>query len=168
VICQCPVKAAERLAAVLETYDGELSRVSNSKALRDVISRLRSGVETFAEIEDSLVGDFESRHGGGRADSIHFRRFMAEYQCEFPAAHLDDVRATKAAMGCLADWLESPFARLAFERVVLVTGAAGSGKTHGICDSATVGAELYRAWNEFRQRPESFAGYERHVLKLLM
>jgi hypothetical protein len=32
----------------------------------------------------------------------------------------------------------------------------------------TVGAELHRAWNEFRQRPESFAGYERRVLKLLM
>jgi hypothetical protein len=32
----------------------------------------------------------------------------------------------------------------------------------------TVGAELHRAWNEFRQRPESFAGYERQVLKMLM
>jgi hypothetical protein len=31
----------------------------------------------------------------------------------------------------------------------------------------TVGAELHRAWNEFRQRPESFAGYERQVVKLL-
>ena len=32
----------------------------------------------------------------------------------------------------------------------------------------TVGAELHRAWNEFRQRPASFTGYERQVLKLLM
>lgn len=32
---------------------------------------------------------------------------------------------------------------------------------------ATVGAVLHRAWTEFRQRPESFAGYERQALQLL-
>jgi hypothetical protein len=32
----------------------------------------------------------------------------------------------------------------------------------------TIGAELDRAWTEFRQRPESFVGYEQQVLKRLV
>jgi hypothetical protein len=61
---------------------------------------------------------------------------MAEYQCEFPASNLDQVREVIKAVSDLRDWLCSPEARIGFERSCVVSGIAGSGKTHGICDAA--------------------------------
>ena len=36
----------------------------------------------------------------------------------------------------LLEWLQSPASLLAFERAFVLTGAAGTGKTHGVCDTA--------------------------------
>lgn len=61
---------------------------------------------------------------------------MAEMMVSFPAANLDDVRDAITACRELHYWLQSPEGFLAFERAFVLTGAAGSGKTHGVCDLA--------------------------------
>ncbi len=61
---------------------------------------------------------------------------MAEYMVSFPAANLDDTREAIAALRDLYNWLLSPACSLAYERVFVLSGVAGSGKTHGTCDAA--------------------------------
>ena len=54
----------------------------------------------------------------------------------FPAHDLDAVRQANAACADLRAWLRSPGGFLAFEKAFVLTGPAGAGKTHGVCDTA--------------------------------
>ena len=152
------MEAMRDLSSVLGRCE-ELARVTDRTRADEALHGLRHAIEKFAELEDALARDLESRHGTGRANSPGFRQFMAEYQCEFPAANLDKVREARNAIHSFADWLESPAGWLAFERVFVVTGIAGSGKTHGICDSARRRFNLGRLsciayGHEFRGEPD--------------
>lgn len=98
-----------------------------ARMLREVISKLST-------LELTLAHELEREHGAGRADSPGFRQFMAEYQVSLPAANLDQTRELLAACSELCDWLESPEGALALHRTFVLTGAWGSGKTHGVCD----------------------------------
>ena len=98
-----------------------------------VIDRL---LERCGSLESQLAHDLEAQHGEGRADSPGFRQFMAEYEVSFPAANLDCVRKALSTCSDLRDFLESPAGSLAFERTLVLTGIAGAGKTHGVCDAA--------------------------------
>ena len=102
--------------------------------LGDLLMRLR-------DLEAALVADFEGEHGEGRADSPGFRQFMAEYQNSFPTANLDATREVLGAFRQLQRWLSSPGCWLAYEPIFVLSGAAGSGKTHGICDTAVSRAD---------------------------
>ena len=99
------------------------------------VEELEQTISGFADLETTLAHDLEDEYGSGRASSAGFRQFMAEYCCTFPAANLDDVRDAKAALMDFHDWLRSPSGWLAFEPALLLTGVAGSGKTHGVCDA---------------------------------
>ena len=101
-----------------------------------VLEDLRESIVNLREIEAHLAIDLDEKHGKGCADSPGFRQFMAEYECSFPAANLDDVRDAITAIEELVRWLGSPNGWLAFEPVFIMTGTAGSGKTHGVCDLA--------------------------------
>ncbi len=123
------------LAEVRNTSFRLLDSPSRDRAdmLRTQLSR---GLSIITELEGSLVEDFDARHGTGRSDSPSFRQFMAEYECSFPAANLDATREMITVTQQLLDWLRSPTGWSGFESVLLLLGAAGSGKTHGICDAA--------------------------------
>ena len=103
---------------------------------KDCISRLDSLLACLTSLESQLIDDLEAEHGEGRADSPGFRQFMAEYMVSFPAANLDDTREAIAVLRDLYDWLCSHACSLAYERVFVLSGIAGSGKTHGTCDAA--------------------------------
>lgn len=97
--------------------------------LDDILSRLRS-------LESQLVSHLEEKHGEGAGNSPGFRQYMSEYMVSFPAANLDDTRNLTTALEDLNDWFCSPACLLAYEKVFLLKGVAGSGKTHGVCDAA--------------------------------
>jgi len=99
-------------------------------ALEDTLARL-------ASLESNLAADLEAKHGSGKADSPGFRQFMAEYNVSFPAANLDHTREAIEAFGDLRNWLVSGACSPAFEHAFILSGVAGSGKTHGVCDVAT-------------------------------
>ncbi|MEX5219611.1 MAG: hypothetical protein NW701_17410 [Nitrospira sp.] len=111
-----------------KTVNGDQLRLVRDKANR-LLNRLTS-------LEARLVEDLETQYGPGRADSRGFRQFMAEYNVSFPTANLDTVREGIKALEDLTSWLNSPACFLSFERAFVLTGIAGSGKTHGICDIA--------------------------------
>ncbi len=123
------------IVEILDKCD-RLVAADNPNLYRDCVNRLDGLLACLSSLESQLVDDLEAQHGQGRADSPGFRQFMAEYMVSFPAANLDDTRETVAALKDLHDWLRSPACSLAYERVFVLSGVAGSGKTHGICDAS--------------------------------
>lgn len=117
---------------VANNVSGQRNRAA-AVTFQDALVRCAS---ELSELETSLKEDLEAKHGSGTADSVGFRQFMAEYQVSFPMASLDSVRELKKSLEGLGAWLKSPEGWAAFERTLLVTGAAGAGKTDGICDAA--------------------------------
>lgn len=122
--------------------------------MKDIITRLHT-------LETVLAQDIEAKHGPGMADSQGFRQFMAEYMVTFPAANLDYTRDTINAVTNFHNWICSPACSLAFESVFVLTGVAGSGKTHGICDVAETRLNdghltLIFFGHQFRGEPDPF------------
>lgn len=158
-----------KLSAVLETC-AALPKTFGTNEPTRVLEDLRDSIVNLREIEARLASDLEEKHGKGRADSPGFRQFMAEYECSFPAANLDHLRDAISAIDGLARWLRSPNGWLAFEPVFIMTGIAGSGKTHGVCDLANRRLEdghltCVCYGHEFRGEPEPWTRF-REVLGL--
>ena len=119
--------------ALAPMRDGEA--VSDSDASHG-LGLLTESMESLEGIEEILARDLNERHGKDVADSVNWRQFMAEYMCSFPAANLDAVRETIGALRELRSWLESPESFLAFHSTLVLSGDAGVGKTHAVCDVA--------------------------------
>lgn len=95
-------------------------------------------LEMFRNIEQELLEDLRTQYPDwkGSVDSPGFRQFMAEYMVSLPTANLDSLRKAAVTFQNFHDWLQSPGGFLAFESAFLLTGEAGVGKTHAICDVA--------------------------------
>ena len=146
------------IVAILDESD-RLITTDNTSLYRDCISRLDGFLARLATLESKLIDDLEAKHGEGRADSPGFRQFMAEHMVSFPAANLDDTRETIDALKDLHDWLCSPASSLAYEDIFVLSGVAGSGKTHGTCDAAAQRSEeglltCVTFGHEFRGEPD--------------
>ena len=120
---------------ILEESD-RLITADNTSSYKNCISRLNGLLACLTSLETQLINGLEDKHGEKWSDSPGFRQFMAEYMNSFPTANLDDTREVIAVLKDLHDWLRSPACSLAYERVFVLSGDAGSGKTHGTCDAA--------------------------------
>lgn len=87
-------------------------------------------------IELKLAEGLEARYGEGTADSPGFRQFMVEHVASSPAVNLDRTRKAIIAFRDFHKWFCSPACSLAYKRAFVLSGVAGSGKTHGVCDAA--------------------------------
>lgn len=114
----------------------DLQSSGDSESYRDCMSKCEDLRKRLRLIESAFVDALESKHGPGTADSPQFRQSMAELMASLPAEPLDELREVASALRILADWMESPDCSLAFEQVFVLSGAAGVGKTHGVCDAA--------------------------------
>ena len=121
------------------------------RALESVSDTLRvvGGVEDALLLElvneahlatERCVSDLETKldenHHKGASHSAQFRQQSAELMVSFPAAHLDRGREILALLDDFGTWLGSAAPRAARKACLLVTGPAGIGKTHGVCDAA--------------------------------
>ena len=134
------LKATEELVAhVRQTLDAVSEPYSlTNDQYRRAVGDLREVFKRLKKIEGFLSRDIEDRHGEGRADSVPWRQWMAEYMVSFPAAHLDSVRNLSTVIDKFVSWLESPQCALAFEQVFVLDGEPSTGKTHGVCDAGQV------------------------------
>ena len=137
-----PADSARRAVAQIKTLNEVVATLQRPAELRkqeysELMASLRSSAEDLRSIEEELALDVDRRHGGGAANSPNFRQHMAEWMATLPAANLDLTRNVVRALDALVAWLKSPAFALAFETSFVLTGEAGSGKTHGICDVAS-------------------------------
>ena len=137
-----PADSARRAVAQIKTLNEVVATLQRPAELRkqeysELMASLRSSAEDLRSIEEELALDVDRRHGGGAANSPNFRQHMAEWMATLPAANLDLTRNVVRALDALVAWLKSPAFALAFETSFVLTGEAGSGKTHGICDIAS-------------------------------
>ncbi|MGB3790560.1 MAG: hypothetical protein WA949_21310 [Phormidesmis sp.] len=102
----------------------------------DIRLKLSAAIKQLIPIEVQLLHDFTQEHGAN-ADSPSFRQWMAEYNSAFPASRLDSARHLIDTYQQLLVWLELPNGSLAFTQTFILTGVAGAGKTHSICDIAS-------------------------------
>lgn len=121
--------------AAVRSMTSELLTAPSRPQAAACLQHIRQCLADLRELELGLREDLNARHGPGSADSPGFRQFMAEYQVSFPAANLDRVRNIMKIAGSFEEWLNSPAGWPAFESTVLLLGTAGSGKTHGVCDT---------------------------------
>ena len=128
---------AAQAETIKETVDAlqPIEELDKQKYL-DLKRSLKSSSKALRSIEVELAGDLERKHGKGVADSPGWRQHMAEWRAKLPAENLDSTRRVISALDALVDWLDSPSCALGFETAFALTGSAGSGKTHGVCDIA--------------------------------
>jgi hypothetical protein len=127
------ISAGQYLLSCLETLTASLAE---SGDLENALVASINAVARAGAAETELARDIDERFGRGMADSVPFRHMQAELMCQFPAHHLDECREINKVLRDLTNWLQAPAIRAAATRVLLLTGAAGIGKTHGLCDAA--------------------------------
>ena len=139
---QWPIELHEQTSALLKeivSICGDCEHIidtNDPQSFGVVTTSLESLLKRLRSVESVLAIDLEHKHGEGSADSPGFRQYMAEYMASFPAGGLDTIRDFTSSCCELFEWLVSPSCALAFDRVFVLSGAAGSGKTHGVCDVA--------------------------------
>ncbi len=88
------------------------------------------------QVESGLREALEKKHGLGAAASKRFREYEAEYNARFPASHYDRAQEIGEALAAFTQWLGSVDVRAFAEGVLFLSGPAGIGKTHSVCDAA--------------------------------
>ena len=108
----------------------------NDKAVVDSIllsiQELRPYCIDAVELQEKA---FFKKHGDN-SDTPSFRQFQAEYMCVFPAANLDYSRELVEQLSKVESVLNSPLIQAHHANSFLLTGPAGSGKTHSIVSFA--------------------------------
>ncbi|MEM9356060.1 MAG: hypothetical protein AAGB04_07600 [Pseudomonadota bacterium] len=102
----------------------------------DVSDIANNAVRLCSELESACCADLDNRHGDKWADTPSWRQFMAEYMCCFPAQYIDAARDFLPELRKIKEWCAQPIVMLPNAKSMLVSGFAGSGKTHAFCDAA--------------------------------
>ena len=116
-------RSCDQLVAVLDGADYQAA-----------VSQGRQLVGNLRVLEEILSDDLDRRHHPGASSSPSFRQAQAEWRGSLPAANLDGVRRVLKHAESLCGWLDSPRCSLAFDDGFFLTGRAGAGKTHTVCD----------------------------------
>ncbi|WP_299490653.1 hypothetical protein [Acaryochloris sp. IP29b_bin.137] len=114
---------------------GNLSSKNYRSLYNEICSDLDELIDSLTIIEEQVHQHLKNQYGTN-IDSAEFKQWMAENELSLPTINLDYVRSVLQAYQELCNWLKSWAGLLAFSDSVLITGVAGSGKTHGTCDAA--------------------------------
>lgn len=111
----------------IEKFFDECVRItesSDSELYESLKKELDCILQRFDRIKSQFADDLDAAHRKGAADSPGFFQYM-------------DM-ARYGALVNFRDMLRSPSCALTHKRAFVVAGAAGSGKTHGMCDIANL------------------------------
>jgi hypothetical protein len=100
-----------------------------------------AAISTLRKCREMMRDEVEKAHGAGSAENAALRQFEAEYMLRFPTEDYDLCKRLLILLEPIQSDLASPAMAALERRVLLVTGVAGSGKTHSMCDAAVQGLE---------------------------
>ncbi|MHA7108311.1 trypsin-like serine protease (plasmid) [Bacillus sp. C-3-6] len=130
------------LEAIIEYYNvSKLDRKTINKVseLTEQINNIRGLITDCMPI---LIEKFEEKHGKGQHLNRRFKEFMAEYHVSFPTRHIDSLKELEGALKKVEKYIKYSKYNLSLEKKLLLTGVAGVGKTHSICDLAKENLEF--------------------------
>lgn len=127
----------KRMGTFLESCES-LAQKDDFKIYSRCLQQIDELLKDLDALEPLLIADLEAKYPDwkGKVDSPGFRQFMAEYMVSFPATNLDNLRDAFKEFRGFQEWLRAPEGSLAYHRAFVLTGEAGVGKTHGVCDIA--------------------------------
>lgn len=109
-------------------------RDAPSQQTRSVLrTAIAQALRLADEHEQREVGALDQDFPGGW-DTAGWRQYQAELMVRLPAGYLDAVRSLTLHLASLEALVDAPLGQLPGARAVLLTGAAGSGKTFAACD----------------------------------
>lgn len=131
-------QGGELSSTIKQIFDSatQLTASSSADTLAGFTKFMGEARDQAAVLNAILANDFDTKHGQGKSNSKGFRQYMAEYFVSFPASNLDTIRAVEHQLEEAIEYFDSARCRPAFSRSFLVTGNAGAGKTHSMCDVA--------------------------------
>ncbi|MGW5248395.1 hypothetical protein ACWEQN_32000 [Streptomyces sp. NPDC004129] len=124
---------AEPLASAVQAYAAAWEAPDT---LLEARAALQAASEAMATAVAAAEADFIERHGAQNLKNASYLQFNAEYLMRFPSATLDRCRRIQDLVRALQDAVNGPVADALAQGTLLVTGASGVGKTHGVCDAA--------------------------------
>jgi len=133
------IKEVKKLSHILKRIGEIITNGKNKEIISQLKNLIKSAKEIVGNLKERFKEEIEEKYGKGRADSVPFRQFMAEYMVSFPTANYDLAKETIGKLNELEEWTE--LYRVMFEDTMLITGPAGIGKTHAICDIALMRLE---------------------------
>jgi hypothetical protein len=129
------VAAKDPLGALLCSFE-KLNRGESSVSDLAIAEQVTATDSAFRNISEDLRAALESEHGPGSAENASWKQFMAEYQLTFPAQHYDKAKEIIKLCEDLQSWIGGEVVNVNGLAGMLLTGQAGVGKTHAICDAA--------------------------------
>ncbi len=107
--------------------------VHDSRELRLLIDKTQP---LLIECENASEAALQEEFGENWHDTPHFRQFHAEFMVSFPAIHLDTTRELRDRVAKLLELCASAEFLGPAHTALIITGNAGTGKTHSIIDHA--------------------------------
>ncbi|MBS1706743.1 MAG: hypothetical protein JST40_12800 [Armatimonadetes bacterium] len=129
------IAAKGALESLLTSFES-LHRGKASVSDLHIGEQIQAAETIFRTITAELRVALESEHGAGLPDNASWKQFQAEYQGTFPAQHYDKGKEIVQLCTELQDWIEGEVINVNGRLAMLLTGQAGVGKTHAICDAA--------------------------------
>lgn len=123
------------LESLLDSFE-KLNRGEATVSDLPIAGQVDATDSAFRKISEDLRTALESEHGEGVAENASWKQFMAEYQVTFPAQHYDKAKEIIKLCEGLHGWIGGEVVSVNGRGAMLLTGQAGVGKTHAICDAA--------------------------------
>lgn len=96
---------------------------------------VKNALETLRYCEVRLRQQLRDKYGEA-FESASWRQFKMEYDVSHPTRHLETASQLIDVLTEIEAWIESPAGIAPEQQAILVTGSAGVGKTHSLCDAA--------------------------------
>lgn len=129
---------ATQVVETLYSAFGLLVENFTKKNLELAKENLIYAIGLLEKLEVALSEDLTLKYPGENWDTKPWRTFMAEYNISFPAANIDGTRELSSVVTTFLDFVHSSNFHLATEKIMVLSGIGGSGKTHSICDISLI------------------------------
>ena len=138
ILSLCIPEEKQKIGSILDNFWESVSNKKNVfdrkviEILLEAVNELKPYIKKVVMLQEE---SFISTHGNN-SDNPSFRQYHAEWMCDFPAQNMDFSRELRESIYEIDKILNSPLIQSCFAHSFLMTGPAGSGKTHSLVSFA--------------------------------